>query len=260
MAGIYKIPEHLMVAESGIPAEDLSQALEDLAALDFLHYEGGVLWVRSRVKHLRTKTPQIAKSIANDLEAISDTHPLKYRFVQAYQSLYWLAGVLPNVEAPSRAKTGDPHPNVGDPPGQGQGQGKGSIGVVSISAVETSLSSKLESNEGEEEGDPVADQVREIFEYWQLECKHHGAKPSPDRVRKVRARLREGYTVHQIKEAIDGAARGATVDENGKVWDDLELICRSGSKLESFIGRPARKKKTTEQRASSLRGVRSTAA
>lgn len=75
-----------------------------------------------------------------------------------------------------------------------------------------------------------------LFDYWRKQCrKPPTAKFSPDRRRKVEARLREGYTEQQIRTAIDGAARAAFVNDNGKRFDDLELICRSGSKLESFI-------------------------
>lgn len=79
--------------------------------------------------------------------------------------------------------------------------------------------------------------ARELFAYWQERCRHPQAKPTRDRLRKVVARLREGYTPEQIREAIDGAAVAAFVDEKGKRFDDLELICRNGSKLESFIER-----------------------
>jgi len=81
--------------------------------------------------------------------------------------------------------------------------------------------------------------VRELFAYWQEQCGHPQAKLSPERRGKIEGRLREGFTAPQIQEAIDGAARGAFVNEAGKRFDDIELICRNATKLESFIGRPA---------------------
>jgi hypothetical protein len=68
-------------------------------------------------------------------------------------------------------------------------------------------------------------------------CHHLTAKFSADRRAKLRARRREGYTDEQIRQAIDGAARAAHVNDAGRRFDDLELICRTGSKLESFIAR-----------------------
>lgn len=81
--------------------------------------------------------------------------------------------------------------------------------------------------------------VAALFGYWQDRCRHPQAKMTRERTAKVAARLRDGYTPEQIRAAIDGAARGAFVNDDGKRFDDLELICRSGTKLESFIDRPA---------------------
>lgn len=76
-----------------------------------------------------------------------------------------------------------------------------------------------------------------LFAYWRERCQHASAKFSADRRAKLRARRREGYTDEQIRSAIDGAARAAHVNDAGRRFDDLELICRTGSKLESFIAR-----------------------
>lgn len=79
--------------------------------------------------------------------------------------------------------------------------------------------------------------ARRLFAYWQDKCGHPTAKFTPERRRKVEARLKEGYMEHQVRQAIDGAARAAFVNDAGKRFDDIELICRNGSKLEDFIGR-----------------------
>jgi hypothetical protein len=79
--------------------------------------------------------------------------------------------------------------------------------------------------------------VRGLFEYWQDECDHSQAKLTHERRQRIEARLREGYTEQQIRQAIDGAARAPFVNDQGKRFDDIELICRSGSKLESFMER-----------------------
>lgn len=87
--------------------------------------------------------------------------------------------------------------------------------------------------------------IRELFAYWQQRCGHPQAKLTADRRGKVKARLREGYTAEQIRAAIDGAAEAPFVGDNGKRYDDLELICRKGSKVEDFIERG--KKGTAEK-------------
>lgn len=83
--------------------------------------------------------------------------------------------------------------------------------------------------------------VRDLFEHWQTVCGHPRSKLTADRRRKIRARLREGYTVEQIRQAIDGAANRAFVNADGLKFDDIELICRNGAKVELFIARAAAK-------------------
>ena len=94
-----------------------------------------------------------------------------------------------------------------------------------------------------------------MFEFWVEACRP-SSTPQPkltdERRAKLKARLREGYTTDQIRQAITGAAVGAFVDESGKRHDDLTLICRNGSKLEDFIGRA----KVTPIRAKRFAGER----
>jgi hypothetical protein len=86
--------------------------------------------------------------------------------------------------------------------------------------------------------DPHNEAALRLFEFWRTECgKGATTKATPDRIRKVKARLREGYTEAQIRTAIRGASAEAYEDERGHRYDDLELICRSGTKLEAFIAK-----------------------
>ena len=60
-------------------------------------------------------------------------------------------------------------------------------------------------------------------------------------------RLKEGYTVEQIKTAIDNCksdpwSMGA--NDRHTEFNDLELICRTGEKLESFLNKSNPKKPT----------------
>lgn len=82
------------------------------------------------------------------------------------------------------------------------------------------------------------DAVKEVFDYWRDRCEHPQAKLTTDRAAKIKARLRDGYSLTDLRAAIDGAKAGAFVNaDNGRRYDDIELICRNGSKLESFVNR-----------------------
>jgi hypothetical protein len=98
-------------------------------------------------------------------------------------------------------------------------------------AVDVSNNSNVEVSETQAE--------QALFDYWREQCGHSDAKFTADRRAKLRSRRREGYTDEQIRQAIDGAAKAPFVNDAGKRFDDLELVCRTGSKLESFIGRKA---------------------
>lgn len=83
-------------------------------------------------------------------------------------------------------------------------------------------------------------QIDEIFTYWQKVMDHPTAKLISSRSRAIAARLNEGYTVDEIKLAIDGCRSSSFhMGDNlhRTVYDDLTLICRDGAKLEQFIGR-----------------------
>lgn len=82
-------------------------------------------------------------------------------------------------------------------------------------------------------------QAKEIFDYWVSRLGKAGnVKFTADRKRKVEARLREGYTVDELKQAVDGILKSPHhmgENEQGVVYDDLGLICRKGEKTDHFI-------------------------
>ena len=86
----------------------------------------------------------------------------------------------------------------------------------------------------------ASDQVHELFEYWRNAMKKNGStKLTKTRAAKIRARLQEGYTADEIKLAINGCRASEYhqgKNDAGKIYDCLTLICRSGEKLEQFIG------------------------
>lgn len=85
-----------------------------------------------------------------------------------------------------------------------------------------------------------ANQAFSIFQYWcSVMGKNIGSsKLTPKREKAINARLKDGYTPEQIKSAIDGCrADPFSMGKNDrqKPFNDIELICRTGEKLESFL-------------------------
>lgn len=79
--------------------------------------------------------------------------------------------------------------------------------------------------------------TQEIFDYWKTELNHPKAILDTGREKKIRARLREGYSVERIKQAIRGIKRSSHhMGDNDRktVYDDIELICREGKNVDQF--------------------------
>lgn len=88
------------------------------------------------------------------------------------------------------------------------------------------------------EEDSVTTGVREVFDYWRDKMIHPRAKLDSTRRSKIAARLRDGFTVDELKQAVDGCAESAWHmgdNPSSKKFDDIALICRDASKVESFI-------------------------
>lgn len=80
--------------------------------------------------------------------------------------------------------------------------------------------------------------VSQVFLYWQKTMQKPQAKLTSDRRNKITARLKDGYTAEQLMAAIDGCANSDfhMGRQPGKPtqYNDIELICRTGSKVEQF--------------------------
>lgn len=88
------------------------------------------------------------------------------------------------------------------------------------------------------EADPNMQSAKLVFAYWVDKTgRNKGAKFGEKRQEAVLKMLKLGYSVADLKRAIDGACLpgGAFVnDETGKRYDDLELICRDETKVDRF--------------------------
>lgn len=95
MGGIYKVAKRAIAFETGLPLDDVAAALEELSEARFVVYAAGTLFVRSRVKHIRTKSWQIAKSIVTDVQRFPETNPARMAWMQEYgDDRTWGNGLL----------------------------------------------------------------------------------------------------------------------------------------------------------------------
>lgn len=105
--------------------------------------------------------------------------------------------------------------------------------------VEKAPLSLVEKKVSARRGD-VGDDVRSVFAYWQQKLGHERAQLDAKRLKAIKGRLKDGYTVADLCLAVDGCSRSPYhmgQNDSRAVYDDIELICRDGPKVDSFIKR-----------------------
>lgn len=85
---------------------------------------------------------------------------------------------------------------------------------------------------------PPSGETADVFSYWQQKMNHPQAKLDAKRLKAIKARLGDGYTVGDLCEAIDGcllSPHHMGQNNTRTVYDDIELICRDGPRVDKFI-------------------------
>lgn len=88
--------------------------------------------------------------------------------------------------------------------------------------------------------DPVqqgSDICQIVFNHWQTVHSKAKAKLTNQRLQKIKARIKEGYTQEQLCKAISGVKHSPYhmgKNDTGTVYDDLVTILRDGSQVEKF--------------------------
>lgn len=80
--------------------------------------------------------------------------------------------------------------------------------------------------------------VLSVFEHWRKTLNHPDAKLDGKRVKVIEGALAIGYSVAQLKQAIDGNASSTFhqgQNDRGKVYDSLGLILRDAEHIDRFI-------------------------
>jgi len=114
--------------------------------------------------------------------------------------------------------------------------------------ITTNKNVKNDNNEKEiVTSSPKANLTFEIFRYWCDVMKKNisSTKLTAKRDKAIKNRLKDGYTFDQIKAAIDGCRNdpfSMGQNDRQKPFNDIELICRTGEKLESFLDEKVKQK------------------
>lgn len=114
---------------------------------------------------------------------------------------------------------------------------------VKIATPEMSSASPDPSIEPSEESSPEGEDIRAIFDHWRQAFGLNGrSRLTPERRRKIRARLRQGYSADRLKRAVEGCAGSKWHVEQGHT--DLAWILHNGSRVERFEALPSASERT----------------
>lgn len=97
---------------------------------------------------------------------------------------------------------------------------------------------KIKKENKKRKKEKVTENEQEIFDYWAKRTDRFKTKLTSKRLTKIRNGLKSGYSVDDLKQAIDGCMssdyhQGAN-DQN-KIYDELELILRNEDCIERFM-------------------------
>lgn len=118
-------------------------------------------------------------------------------------------------------------------------------------AREIGALSRRIAEEDDPNSHPLGAEIVALINHWRQQTGHTNAKVSADRVKLVKARLRDGYDPDTIALAIDGLASAPYVVNAQRVpegkesqrYDQLKHALKGGQELERFanLGHHARK-------------------
>lgn len=81
-------------------------------------------------------------------------------------------------------------------------------------------------------------QIFDIFDFWKDLFQHPQAKLDVKRRKKIKDRLLEGYTVNDLRDALEGCRQSPWHmghNPSGKIYDSIDLIFRDAEKVDNFI-------------------------
>jgi hypothetical protein len=133
--------------------------------------------------------------------------------------------------------------------GTDAGQTRTDMGKTLGDATSSSSSSSSSSAIGEANAsvEQMPDSpVLKVFAHWQDVMNHPKARLDRKRRAAIASRLKDGYTVDDLKRAVDGCRASAWhqgKNKDGKIFDDVELICRNAVNVERFAGIASQQRK-----------------
>ncbi len=81
-------------------------------------------------------------------------------------------------------------------------------------------------------------EIDEVFDYWRKVMNRSRSKIDKKRISKLNSALEHGFSVEELKKAVDGAKKSPFHrgnNDRGVIYDSIDLIFRNPEKIEAFI-------------------------
>lgn len=232
--GIYYLPILMLSHETGIPMEGACKALRRLEIERFSVYSAETEWVWVREMALwqigepSSDGDKRIIGVQNYYRDLPDL-PFLADFFDRYVHVYRLSIRRENTKVLPSPLQGASIPHGSHTHTQEDTQKDIQEGGVGETKSTDPKPSELKA------------QARKVFEHWQLTWTHPGAKFDAKRQKRIESRLREGFTVEQLCNAISGFTHspwhnGSDPKSNGVVYDGLQTLLRDAAQVEAGIG------------------------
>lgn len=248
--GIYRAGAAAMAEELGWTLEAFRQAFDEVLKQGLVEADlkARVIFIPNAIKYNKPQSPNVVKSWLPYWDELPECN-LKE---QAHQALKAFVETLGEGFAKAFRET-FPKPSAKTMPNQKQDQEQEQN--TNISEAKASpcplFEDKLIANNAET--DASNQDVQAIFSHWQQVMKCPKAKLDQKRRNKIGAALKLGYSVEELKLAIDGCAStpfNMGDNDRKRPYNGIDLIFRDAEHIEQFLGSPVNHTSSTAESSS----------
>lgn len=240
MLGLYYVPHTFIAHETGLGMEGAMKGLQGCMDAGFCHYDedSEVVWVVEMARfqvgdELHGKDLRI-KGVQNEYDSLPE-NPYLSAFYDMYAQAFCMSAKRENgspFEAPSKPLASQEQEQEQK---QKQEQDKTHVASAPVGSADAGQTAPMPERRKE----PRASQdVQDVFAHWQRVMHHPQAKLDEKRAKAIGRRLADGYTVAELRQAVDGCRNSPHhmgQNDQRAVYDDVELICRDGAHVDKFI-------------------------
>lgn len=227
MLGLYYVPLLYLAHETGLGLEGASKGLEWAKTVGFCSYDpdSEMVWVhemaRFQVADELKVTDNRCKGIQNEYSSLP-SNPYLESFYDKYHQVFCMTKKRENSSKKVSPYEAPQKPLVSQEQEQEQEQ-------------ENNICPSNDEPVPEQANQNFKNEIQEIFEFWKTTFgKNDRTKLDNKRKSKILTRLREGYSVEEIKNGVMGCSK-SDHHVQGQ-FTDIELICRDAVHLDRFIG------------------------